>query len=272
LYAEATVIYADILFIVNFSLDYLCLFICGRLLNRNSKAYKLVLSAVLGGLYAFLPYTIALPALIWLAVHLAFAAGMCFLSFGKQPLKRFLLTLLTFIASSALMGGLITAIYSLTGVASDGIYTETNAPTFALICLVSALIAFSYGIISKRKIHTRSASINIYVGGEKISARLLADSGNMVTEPFSALPVIIISSTALPYPYDNPESEAFPLKIRAIPFGTAAGKGCFLGFRPDKIEITRLGKPPLNTDAYIAVDTFGNTYSGYDGIIPISIL
>ena len=123
----------------------------------------------------------------------------------------------TYIAASALMGGLITALYSLFGKSHQGVYAETGAMGFALACFASALIAFLFGIISKRKIHTKSAEINLYIAGEKISARLLTDSGNMVTEPFSSLPVIIISAAALPPPYDNPDRPDFPLKIRAIP-------------------------------------------------------
>ncbi len=272
MYAEATVIYADILFVINFSLDYLCLFIAGRLLNFKSTALRLILAAVMGGTYAFLPYITELAVYISLPLNLVFAGLMCLVSFGKMPVKRFLLGAVTYIVSSALMGGLITALYSLFGKSHQGVYAETGAFGFALACFASALITFLYGALSKRKIHTKSAQINLYIEGEKISARLLADSGNMVTEPFSSLPVIILSSSALPPPYDNPDHPDFPLKIRAIPFGTASGKGCFLGFRPDKIEIVRLGKKPLPADAYIAIDTFGNGYSGYDGIIPTSIM
>ena len=272
LYAESVVIYADILFVINFSLDYLCLFLAARLLNLKAVAWRLVLAAAMGGAYAFLPYVAELAVYISLPLNLGFAGVMCFVSFGKMPIKRFLFAVVTYIAASALMGGLITALYSLFGKSHQGVYAETGAMGFALACFVSALIAFLFGIISKRKIHTKSAEINLYIAGEKISARLLADSGNMVTEPFSSLPVIIISAAALPPPYDNPDRPDFPLKIRAIPFGTASGKGCFLGFRPDKIEIVRLGKKPLPADAYIAVDTFGNGYSGYDGIIPTSIM
>ncbi len=272
MYADVTVIYADILFVINFSLDYLCLFIAGRLLNRWSKPLRLVAAGVLGGLFSFVPYITQVPPYISLPLNLSMAAIICLIAFGYGGIKPFLLVTVTFMVSSALMGGVITALYSLSGRYSNGIYTEADAFSFAAICFVSAVIVFAYGMISKRKIHTRCAEVRIYLGKEKVSARLLADSGNLVTEPFSALPVIILSASALPPPYDDPESEIFPLQPRIIPFGTSAGGGCFMGFRPDRIDIIRLGKKPLRADAYIAVDTSQNRYSGYDGIIPTSIL
>lgn len=268
MYAEASVIYADILFVINFSLDFLCLFITSRLLNCASGTIRLILGAVLGGAYSFLPYIFDL----WLPLHLIAAGIICLIAFGRQDLKKFLVITLTFIVSSALLGGLVTSLYSLSGSYSNGIYTEINALSFALICLFSAVIALSYGLICRKKINTQCAEARIYAENKKISVRLLADSGNLVTEPFSALPVIIVSSAVMPYPYDNPESEIFPLAVRAIPFRTTAGEGCYFGFRPHKIEILRLGKKPKTVDAYVAIDTMGHTYSGYDGIIPTSIL
>lgn len=272
MYAETTVIYSDVLFLINFSLDYLCLFITARLLNRYTKAVRLALGAAAGGAYSFVPYLFDLPPLISLLLNVFSAGVICFIAFGWQNVKAVLLNALTFIVSSALMGGLVTAIFNILPQYSNGVYTEISTLSFCAVCVVSALIALSYGLISRKKIHTRSAEIKIYVGDKRFDARLLADSGNLVTEPFSSLPVIVISSTALPPPYDNPESEAFPLSIRAIPFRTSSGESCFFGFRPDKIEIVRLAGKPKRVDAFVGIDTLNNSYSGYDGLLPTALL
>ena len=267
MYAEETVIYSDILFLINFSLDYLCLFIAGRVLNCGGRVLRLLISAVLGGLYSFLPYLIILPTLLSLPINLAFAFLMVFIAFGKRSIKKLLLLWATFMVSAALLGGLITAAYSLSA-RSDSI----TALSFCIICVFSAFIALAYGLICRKKIHTKTASIRIFANGNRFSLNLLADSGNLVTEPFSSLPVIIVSSASLPPPYDSPESELFPHPIRAIPFSTSAGSACFLGFRPDKIELGGLAQKPHIIDAYIGIDTQNKSYSGYDGIIPTSLL
>ncbi len=272
MYDGQVVIYADILFLINFSMDYLCLFIAGRLQNRFCKALRLLAASAFGGLYSFIPYIVEMPVLFSLILHISAAALICLIAFGVPDAKKILLLTGSFIISSALMGGLITAIYSITGKYSEGVYTETDALSFCLICLLSAAIALSYGMICKKRIHTSSTDVKIYIGDEKITARLLCDSGNLVTEPFSSLPVIILSATCLPHPYDMPESDVFPLPIRIIPFSTSAGKNCFFGFRPDKIEIIRPAKSPKRVDAFIGIDTENRSYSGYDGLVPTSIL
>lgn len=271
MYEETVVIYSDLLFLINFSLDFLCLFMTDRIINCGGKTFRLILSSFIGGLYSFLPYLIEYPPFLSSPLHIVTAAVLCKLAFPRRGTKKFFLSLLTFMVSAALLGGLMTAIFGLSGNYSDGYYTETDAFTFSLICIFSVVIALSYGIICKKTIRIKSVEVRIFANGEKFSARLLADSGNLVTEPFSSLPVIVLSASSLPPPYDKPESEAFPFPIRAIPFSTSAGRSCFFGFRPDKIEILQTAKKPKTVDAYIGIDTDNHTYSGYDGLIPTSL-
>ncbi len=272
MYDETVVIYADILFLINFSLDFLCLFIAGRLLNCGGKLWRMLGAAALGGLYSFVPYIIFMPVLISFPLHISAGALICFVAFGKQDIKKFGITLGSFIVTSALMGGIITSIYSLSSQYSQGVYRETDALSFFVILALSAVIALSYGLICRKKIYTKSAEIKIYADNKCFRIRLLADSGNLVTEPFSALPVIIVASSAFPPPLDNPESQQFPFPIRIIPYRTSSGRSCFFGFRPDKIELIVYGKKPKIINAFIGIDTENKSYSGYDGIIPTSVL
>lgn len=272
MYEESIVIYSDILFLINFSLDYLCLFIAGRLLHRGGRVWRLLLGALAGGFYSFIPYLFEPSVFVSFPLDIFAAILICLIAFEYQSAKSLALTSGTFIVSSALLGGLITAIYSLLGEYSNGVYSEVSPLSFCLICLFSALIALSYGLICRKKIHTHSAELKIYLKNTHIRARLLCDSGNLVTEPFSALPVIVLSSSCLPPPYDDPEGVLFPLAIRAIPFSTANGKGCFLGFRPEKIYLLRPARKPKIIEAYVGIDTERKSYSGYDGLIPASLL
>ena len=270
MYAEATVIYSDVLFLLNFSLDFLCLFITARILNRKTTTLRLITASSLGGLYAFIPYLAEMKVYFSLPMHLLSALVICFIAFVGYD--KFAKTLLCFITASALMGGLITAFYSLIGGYNIGIYLDAKPHSFILILILSALIAASFGLISRKSISVKSVRVRFSVCGEVISANLLCDIGNLVTEPFSALPVIIVSSVCLPSPFDSPESEAFPLNLRAVPCATARGSCCYLAFRPDKIEILELAKKPKSVDAYLAVDTENKSFSGYDGIMPAILI
>ncbi len=269
MYDGVTVIYADILFIINFCIDFLCLFITDRLLNRSMPFYRMAIGALAGGLYAFLPYFFNLPPLLALSLHISAAALICLIAFGRD---KIIASTASFAISEALMGGLITALFNLSSQYGTFGYAELSTASFCAICIVSASIALLYGLLCRKRVNTSSAEIRIYIGGMHFDVRLLTDSGNLVTEPFSSLPVIIVVSSALPPPYDRPQEENYPLPLRAIPFRTGAGVGCFWGIRPDKIELRALAKKPKRINAYIGIDTVNSQYSGYDGLMPSSLL
>ena len=178
MYAESTVIYSDILFLVNFSLDFLCLFLTGELLNSPAKTKRIVLGSILGGVYSFLPFLHPLPVFYSLPLNFLAAGFITFITFGKKTWKKFLCTVGTFMVTSALMGGLISGIYNLTGSFHNGVYRESDGLVFALICFLSAGIALSYGLICRKRIHIKSVGVRIHTEKEKIELRLLADSGN----------------------------------------------------------------------------------------------
>lgn len=272
MYEEAIVIYADILFLINLSLDYLCLFLSARLLHRHSTALRMVGGAVIGALYSFVPYIFAMPSLVSLLLSLVTACVICLVAFGYESARALTLSALTFVVSGALLGGIIIAIYSLVGGYHDGVYTEASLTSFCIISTLSAVIALCYGLICRKRLDVRSAEVEIELCNGTARLSLLCDSGNLVTEPFSALPVIVVSSTSLPPPYDTPESEHFPHPIRAIPFSTSSGRGCFIGFKPKKAELILPLCKPKRIEAYIGIDTERKSYSGYDGLIPTSLL
>ncbi|MBR6563552.1 MAG: sigma-E processing peptidase SpoIIGA [Clostridia bacterium] len=272
MYEEATVIYSDVLFLLNFALDYLCLFITSRLLNIKTTLGRLAIASALGGLYSFLPYLVKLPVFVSLPLHIAFAALLCLISFESREPRRLLPALLGFIVSGALLGGMISGLYSLASDYSDGIYREPSLGSFLLILALSAAVAWCYSLICRRKINTRSSFVRIRFDKNELTLNLLCDSGNLVTEPFSALPVIIVSAACFKHPYDDPEREGYPLPLRAVPYATGNGRGCYLAFRPDSAEVRPLAGKPKPIDVYIAIDTVNKSFSGYDGIMPTSIL
>ena len=45
-------VYADLLFLVNFSMDFLCYYLCARLLRRPLSLWRGIAASALGGIYA----------------------------------------------------------------------------------------------------------------------------------------------------------------------------------------------------------------------------
>ena len=82
MYDESIVIYADILFLINFSLDYLGLFITSRLLNKKTNYKRLLTAGLLGGIYSFVPYYISFNSPLNFLIHTTMAVILVLVSFG----------------------------------------------------------------------------------------------------------------------------------------------------------------------------------------------
>jgi stage II sporulation protein GA (sporulation sigma-E factor processing peptidase) len=206
---EVFIIYADILVLINFVLDFLSVFIAGRLTSRKFKTLRVLAASLFGALYS-LVYYILYPVewYFLLPMHVIAASIICLIAYKVSSFKDFAKLTAVFILSAALLGGILNAVYGLSGTFSEGVYTEISAPSMILIALISTLVALGYAILCKKKTVYKSMRADIYIDDRPIKVDLLVDSGNLVTEPFSSLPVIILRSSALPPPLDKPERAA----------------------------------------------------------------
>ena len=108
------VVYADILFLINFSMDFLCLYISSKILSIKLSSIRAILSATLGGVYSvlalFLPSAYGLSFIVDVGVCLL----MCLVAWGKARKKGDLFVGAAFyFAISMALGGVMTAIFNL---------------------------------------------------------------------------------------------------------------------------------------------------------------
>ena len=117
-------IYADVLFFINFFLDFLCLYITGKLLCLPMKTLRVTLAAALGGGYACVSLFLdGAPAYICIPSHAAFGFRKAAVNTG------------VFALSCGLSGGLMCGAYALMGksfYAGGGFYVDAD-PLFVLI-------------------------------------------------------------------------------------------------------------------------------------------
>lgn len=260
---ETYVIYADVLFLINFILDFLCLYVAGAILSVKAKLFRLVISAFAGGIYSlFAVYLVSLPPYITLPVHIFAALLICLIANGFHSVKVYLSRSVVFIVTSAFMGGIISALLSLTGryyTFNGGFYAEISPVFLIIVALLSVGAAYAYALVCQRKTSNMHLEAVIEKDGNVYSVSLLVDSGLFVLDPLTGKRVIIVSHTA--FMGDIPPSH------RVIPVKTASGNGILYGFKPDKLIIKRLGEKDRETDAIVAIDTVNSSFSGCDGLI-----
>lgn len=284
-------VYVDLLFLINFSMDYLCFYLCSAILSRKLSAGRAVIASAIGGLYSNVALFVSLPAVWEVLLDVSVCVFMCAVAYyEKGKLKVLAVHVAAYFVISVALGGAMTAIFNflnrlelpLGETGSDGI----SVWSFAILALLSALMTLAGGRFFKRKSQTRTAKVIISIRGKSVCLDAICDSGNLLREPISGKPCVVCDLGALrriiPPSYCQAvgkdsvrDIERIPYPeargIRIVPIRTASGEGSLLAFRADKIEVDT-GKERHEVDAYVAIGRMGGTKSIESVLLPPELL
>ena len=188
---EVLILYADVLLFLNFAMDFLCLCATAKVGMRRFVGWRVVLASLLGAVYSlFAPFVNGLYGLWRVLLHLSAAGAVCLAAFPFGSGRVFFRTWGVFMLSCGALGGMVSAAYYI----GQRRVTALGVLATALLCCVPVIL---YGLSCRKKVFEQNMKIEIEFRGQQVVADLLVDSGNLVTEPFSALPVVILSSAVL---------------------------------------------------------------------------
>lgn len=281
-------VYADVYFIVNFSMDVLALFITGKILHLPQRILRICFAGAIGSAYAVLtlafrgqssPISLLLSALLPLL--------MTYVAFGYGRLKGFLKSTAVFWLVSFGMGGIMTALYYFAGsiAKSKGIYINGTTYTiysdiplwlFLLVACLCAIFTSVWNRLASRTARLEWVELEIKEGQRQIKTRAMCDSGNLVIEPLGAREVIFIAprvtKSLFPHLREWGRGDFFqktePSRIRIVPYATVGGEGLMYAYLPDAIIINGEEKRACICQAREGMKDF----NGYDAIVPISLV
>ena len=246
------VIYADVLFIVNFFITFLLLEITAKAGKRNPKLWKVVLSSALGGAYSLIMLAPDIPFVLMLISKIAFAIIVLLITFSFRRLKSFLSMLLIFLFSNFVFLGIISGLQLLfhsdkISINNGEIYFDINARQLLLTALFAYLISCLIIRVYNKKLSSGEIySLIIKNSGREINVFALSDTGNKLREPFSNAPVIVVKSELLADMFDES-------KTRLIPASTVNSSSYLSAFKPDCVKIKTAKGWETIDNVYIAL-------------------
>ncbi len=282
------VIYADSLFAVNFSMDFLALYISAKLMHMKIRPLRLAGGAAFGALFALVSliaeYYVSQKIFTFIMIFgtVSCALVMSAIAFGGHIIG----IAITYGAVNIGLGGIMTAIYSIIGrwtsfagvIGNSG--TSTSPIAFIIISLISGAVSLLYGKLKDTAAEKKQVCACIGAFGKECVLTLLCDSGNLLRDPFSGKPVVIVTADALKnvlpsqiiLALENGEyvsrlTDDIKKRIRMIPASSVTGFGVLFGFIPDYIIIE--GR---RIDALTAITPQTADYGGCDGIIPQTVV
>lgn len=261
------VIYADVLLLVNFSMDILTLYAAGRLTNKKMTKCRIIAASVVGSVIAttitliFDSDTIT-ARLASVASLLVASVIMTLISYGKyKRIRQLIRDSIIVWGAGALLGGIMTVILSLGETVSPE--TRDNYPPVFLLCTLSTLGFLRFIITSRSQ---KSETVLVLVRGEKIKISSLCDTGSFAADPISGIPAILVKSRGLSNIAAELYSENCDLRLRMIPIDSVGGARMIRGFIPERVWVG-----DKEVSAVIAVDTNEGSYRGHDGLIPAAL-
>ncbi len=226
-------VYLDILFFVNFTVNSVILLLCIRLSGLKVKFLRILISGLIGAFYGIAVYLSWGKPLNNGAFKLLVSAMMVIIATGRVGFKKFFYCLIMLYAVSFICSGALMALVYLKG---ESIFGGVKYINLLLSLLVSAITVFCILYVKAKKALREVKKIKVCVNGKEVNLNALVDTGNMLTEPISGMPVAIVEGKAL----NNIIGDGHNLKIRLIPY-KSLGCDCDMltGFIPDSFTVDK---------------------------------
>lgn len=287
-------VYADLLFLINFSMDFLCYYITSKLMHRKLPSVRAIIASAIGGVYAVLILLSGVVPPLELVCNIIAGVIMCIIVFAKKGTRpgRVLLSSLVYVGVSVALGGLMTAIFNMLNLlglplgsieeSGDGIPVWL----FAILAAVSGTATLAGGRFFKKKQSQRTADVEITIKDKTVRLSAILDSGNLLRDPISGKSVIVTDivrmKDALPSELIRAVKEKDPSRLSSldrdsskrlhlIPSRTAHGEGMLYAMKPDRMTICN-GKDKREVDALFAPVVLDGTAHGFDALLPSELM
>ena len=262
------VLYADILFVINFSMDFLGLFICSKIMQYKAAKGRILLASFLGAIYGVLSMILKLKFIFSFLLCVLIAVLMMIICFRENRLSRLISLTFMYVFISATLGGLMSVLYSflnnvISTVSIENTYASYNGARIFIIIGLTSIVSIIFSRILIKGKNTEFVELTVRIKDHSYVLKGLCDSGNLLLEPFSGKCVILVSEdSAL-----GKEILSYnDYKVKFIPFRDVSGEGVLKGISPNEIKVE--GKV---ADAIIAT-TKNKNFNGYDALVPKTVL
>ena len=250
------------------------------ILKLKPKLFRILISSAIGSIYSIILYITEMKIYSSIISKIILSIIMTYVAFNPQNVKKMWKQILIFYLTSFVFGGVaLYLIYFLKPqdiLMKNGMYVGEN---ILKIILLGGIVAFVVIKISLKIIKTKISSKDMYcnikikLNEKEVETTAMLDTGNLVKEPITNTPVIIVESSLL-YEMlpkeilnnleevlngnlsDIPEEiqEKYISKMRCIPFKSLGKEnGMLLGIRADEIEVIKEDENKIIKNAIIGI-------------------
>lgn len=293
-------IYIDVVLIENIIMNYIILYATAIISKKSPKAIRLGIASLVGAIYAVIAYMSILEVYSSLLLKILLSIIIIYIAFNPQNIKEMCKQLLLFYLTSFVFGGaaicLIYFIRPQDVLMKNGVFVGTYPlkTIFLGAILGFAVVVSAFKIIrTKLSKNTMYCNVNIKINGKEVNTVAMIDTGNLLKEPISNMPVIVVEHTLL---YDILPKEIlnnlenilggdmtkipeeiqgkYISKFKVIPFSSLGKQnGMLLGIKADEVNIKSQEEQVKNSNVIIGIYDKSLTKRGeYRALVGINLL
>ncbi len=197
-------IYVDVVLIENLIMNYIILFATGLILKVKIKHVRLILSSLLGAIYSIVAYGGFLKIYSSFILKIILSVIIVYIAYNPQSVKKMCKELLFFYLTSFVFGGAAFALIYIVKpqeiLMKNGLFLGTYPlKTVILAAIVAFVVIITAFTIIKSKFTKKDMiyEIEVKLDNKIIKTKALIDTGNMLKEPITNTPVVVIEHTLL---------------------------------------------------------------------------
>lgn len=293
-------IYIDVVFLENLVMNSIILVASGIILKKKMKWIRIILASSLGAIYTIIGYISVLEIYSNLILKVILSILIIYIAFNPQTVKQLWKDILIFYLTSFVFGGVAFALIYVVKpqdiLMKNGLFLGTYPlKTVLLAAIVAFIIIIAAFAIVKTKFSKKDmfCDVEVELNNKMIKTRAMIDTGNLLKEPITNTPVIVLEHTLL-YEcvpkeiLDNLESilggelvkipeeirNEYISKLKLIPFASLGKQnGMLVGIKADSIKIIQDDQEKENKNVIIGIYNKSLTKRGeYRALIGIDLV
>ena len=255
------IVYIDVVFLENLIMNYGILYTTFLIKRIKASKIKIFISSIIGATYSVLNFIPDMEFVNNVIIKIFVSIIMILIVLKDRKLKKTIEILLVFYLVSFSMGGVA---FALALIGKKDIYTYNNGVIIEFPTLIS-LVALVIGICLIKKVFKNIKffikksdifyQIEIYIEEKKSSITAILDTGNMLKDPITQAPVIVVNKNSIkeiiPQELEKDmekilggdllgkiSNQNIAKRITVIPYSSIGNEnGMIIGVKPDKIII-----------------------------------
>ena len=273
-------IYIDVVFLENLVMNSIILVASGIILKKKMKWIRIILASSLGAIYTIIGYISVLEIYSNLILKVILSILIIYIAFNPQTVKQLWKDLLIFYLTSFVFGGVAFALIYVVKpqdiLMKNGLFLGTYPlKTVLLAAIVAFIIIIAAFAIVKTKFSKKDmfCDVEVELNNKMIKTRAMIDTGNLLKEPITNTPVIVVEHTLL-YEcvpkeiLDNLESilggelvkipeevrNEYISKLKLIPFASLGKQnGMLVGIKADSLKIIQDDQEKENKNVIVGI-------------------